>query len=569
MWQITNLRSRMVRNYKPKTNRKLTSPRKLKAAVALVKAGWSIRKAAKDKGINRQTLFKACKKKNKQPDVSPPQLTYNSRSVLSPEIEKSISDYCIQVAQMGYGLTVLKCRELAFEVAQKNNIQMPLNWTKEQRAGIDWYHGFRNRHPELSVRTPEGCSIARAMAFNRANVKLFFDKFAEVRERHPSFVDDSRIYNLDESCTSTVQNTRKIIAPKGVKQVHQVKGAERGVSVTTCDIIGAYGTVLPPVHIFPRKKFVPDLMINCYPGALGLGNEKGYMTKETFPAVMSHFIKCTGATPNNPALLLLDNVESHFSTQTLDLAKNNGVTVLTFPPHCTHKMQPLDVGFFGPFKAYYDAAVNTYLANNPACPPTIYRVAGFVNDALLKAATPLNIIKSFQVTGIVPFNRDIFTDSDFMMAAVTLRSDPSLLPDGNQETTVSTPETPTPEASSAVASELIDDTRRSKDFVTPADIRGFPKAKPKEKQRKPRRKGKVMVATDTPEKAEISQREEQAELKKQQTEERKRKRLEKQAADSSKTRRTRRNTKRALTYESDNSEETDDVNNWAKNYHGV
>lgn len=263
------------------------------------------------------------------------------------------------------------------------------------------------------------------MAFNPTTVKVFYDKLEEVLKRHESFRNGSRGYNLDETNTSTVQNTRKILSPKGVKQVHQIKGAERGVSVTTYAIINGHGAVLPPVHIFPRKKFVPDLMINAFPGAIGFGNEKRYMTKEVFYGVMEHFIKCTASTKENPTLLMLDNVESHFSTKTLDLAKEKGVTVFTFPPHCTHKLQPLDVGFFGPFKTHYDNAVSTFLINNPACPPTIYRVAGFVNEALRKAATPHNIIKSFETPGIFPFNRHVFTEADFIMSSVTERLDPS------------------------------------------------------------------------------------------------------------------------------------------------
>lgn len=91
-------------------------------------------------------------------------------------------------------------------------------------------------------------------------------------------------------------------------------------------------------------------MINAFPESLVLGNKKGYMTKESFFHVMEHFIKCTKSSDQNPTLLLLDNVESHFSTKTLNLAKENGVVVFTFPPHCTHRLQPLDVGLFGPFK---------------------------------------------------------------------------------------------------------------------------------------------------------------------------------------------------------------------------
>lgn len=131
----------MVRNYKPKTQRKVTTPRKLQAAIALVKAGWSLRQAGENKGVNRQTLFRAYQKMKNDTENAPVLLSYKSRAIFTPEIEKSIADYCIQMAQMGYGLSVRMCRELACEVANKNNLKMPPNWETEKVAGIDWFHG--------------------------------------------------------------------------------------------------------------------------------------------------------------------------------------------------------------------------------------------------------------------------------------------------------------------------------------------------------------------------------------------------------------------------------------------
>ncbi|XP_011704974.1 PREDICTED: uncharacterized protein LOC105460237, partial [Wasmannia auropunctata] len=143
------------------------------------------------------------------------------------------------------------------------------------------------------------------------------------------------------------------------------------------------------------------------------------MTKEIFVDVMKHFVKCSGFSKENPTLLLVDNVESHLSTSTINLARENGVTLFTFPPHCTHKLQPLDLGIFGPFKLYYDNAINSWMMSNPGLPVTIYHVAGFVQEALSKAATPSNIIASFKKPGIFPFNRTVFQDSDYIMSMVT------------------------------------------------------------------------------------------------------------------------------------------------------
>jgi len=233
---------------------------------------------------------------------------------------------------------------------------------------------LKKRHSEISARLPEACSIARGIAFNEQTVSKYFDKLEEVLMRHENFRNGSREFNLqlDETFTSTVQNRVKVISPKGAKQIHQIKAAERGTSVTSTFIIGANGTIVPPVLIFPRKKFVPAMLLGAYPGTLGLANAKGYMTKESFFEVLKHYIKWTQSSIENPSLLALDNVLSHFSSEIIKLARENGVTILTFPPHCTHRLQPLDVGFNGPFKTYYDQAVHSYYISNPASqPPSI------------------------------------------------------------------------------------------------------------------------------------------------------------------------------------------------------
>lgn len=240
-------------------------------------------------------------------------------------------------------------------------------------------------------------------------------------------------------------------------------------------------------------------MINTFPGSLGLGNEKGYMTKEIFFHVMEHFIKCTKSSKQNPTLLLLDNVEIHFSTKTLNLAKDNDVVLFTFPPHCTHKLQPLDVGIFGPFKTHYDNAINSYLMSNLASPPTLYCIADFVRKALSKAATSHNIIKSFEITGIFPFNRNIFEETDFIMASITEKFDPSradpisspvITIPADISANITEEEINTNESGPKAAISECPSTSSSSElsFRGHADIRDFPKVKQQENKRKNKRK---------------------------------------------------------------------------------
>jgi len=73
------------------------------------------------------------------------------------------------------------------------------------------------------------------------------------------------------------------------------------------------------------------------------------MQMEMFVRWLHHFLKHSGASLNNEALLILDGHATHTrNLEVIDMARAHGVTMLCLPPHCSHKMQPLDVGFMKP-----------------------------------------------------------------------------------------------------------------------------------------------------------------------------------------------------------------------------
>ena len=91
-------------------------------------------------------------------------------------------------------------------------------------------------------------------------------------------------------------------------------------------------------------------------GSLGLATPSGWMASELFPLVFKHFIKHMNVSKDNPTILVMDNHESHVTLETIDLARENGLIILSFRPHCSQRMQPLDVSVYGPFKRYYNVA---------------------------------------------------------------------------------------------------------------------------------------------------------------------------------------------------------------------
>ena len=186
---------------------------------------------------------------------------------------------------------------------------MPENWLRDSMAGLEWVRGFMNRHSNISLRSPELTSINRAQGFNQSKVNEFFELWSEAQEKNR--YGPESIFNLDETGISTVQAVPKVLAERGTKLVGQIAAAERGNLVTVVCCVSATGRSLPPVMVFPRVNF-KDHMINGAPaGNLGLATQPGWMNSDLFPEVLRHFIHHIGCSTEKPAILFMDNHESH------------------------------------------------------------------------------------------------------------------------------------------------------------------------------------------------------------------------------------------------------------------
>ncbi|KAE8739207.1 hypothetical protein FOCC_FOCC015298 [Frankliniella occidentalis] len=487
----------MVRKQKPKLeDRGAYDPVVMLLAVKEVQSGGtSYRAVAKKYNLKFQTLYKRCNenKENKDPQVENMKKGFATRRIFTQQQEDKIGSYITLLARIGVGNTPLEVRALAYQVALKNNISIPQSWHVQEKAGLEWFRSFLQRQGNLSLRKPEGCSVARASAFNKENMMKFFDRLEEVLNRHPHFRSGFRVFNLDECGTTTVGCVGKIVAPKGQKQVYQSTSGERGTLVTTCLIVGAMGQVIPPVMVFPRKVFKNHMLTGAYPLTLGVAAESGWMNADLYVEVLRHFVKYTSSSQDNPTLLLCDNCESHLSIEALDFAVENGVTILTLVPHTTHRTQPLDVSVMCPFKNAYKRAMASWKRAHVNANCTIYELAAFVNAGITEALTPSNIMAGFKKTGIMPFDREVFSDLDYLPSMVTHRPPP---------------------ATTENAALRDQSAQKEISFTGPEDIFGVPAPPPRKQGRQPRRKGKSMVATDQEELEEIRVRKLEREAKK-------------------------------------------------------
>ena len=102
----------------------------------------------------------------------------------------------------------------------------------------------------------------------------------------------------------------------------------------------------------------------------------------------------------------MDGHSSHFSLEVCRLAKEKNISLIVFPPHSSHALQPLDVAVFGPVKKAWRQLVEEHARSNnfqnvekadfaPLFAKITDRNLGFLRG---------HVVSGFERTGIYPLN---------------------------------------------------------------------------------------------------------------------------------------------------------------------
>lgn len=157
-----------------------------------------------------------------------------------------------------------------------------------------------------------------------------------------------------------------VVARKGQKQVRTFASAEKGqlVSVEIC--ISADGQVMPPMFIYPGDKKVSDeYTVGAPNNSIFERSPKGWIDKETFYRWFKEFVTISGASFKRPVAIICDGHPSHkYNLKVLAYAFEHGVIIIRLPPHCTHRMQPLDVACMRSLQTAYGTSVMAWMRNN-------------------------------------------------------------------------------------------------------------------------------------------------------------------------------------------------------------
>lgn len=145
-------------------------------------------------------------------------------------------------------------------------------------------------------------------------------------------------------------------------------------------------------------------------------SKNGWINTELFFEWLSHFEKYAKPTATNPILLVLDNHASHISIFAYDFCEEKNIHMVSFPPHTSDHLQPLDLTFFSSLKNALYREYDFYLSTTGHKKITESDVAELLNKALMKVATMEKAVSGFRTSVIFPFDPDKFNEDDFAPA---------------------------------------------------------------------------------------------------------------------------------------------------------
>lgn len=151
-----------------------------------------------------------------------------------------------------------------------------------------WLYWFKQRHPHLVMRVPQGLEFARAKAMNPMTIQGFYSNLQQIYESNA--YNPFHIWNIDESgCNASISGLGKVLARKGIKVVHaQIPYEREWLSVLTS--INVIDCSIPHFFIFKGKRRVRDYVSLCTVGTTMTMQEKSYMNSYLLSRWMDHFI---------------------------------------------------------------------------------------------------------------------------------------------------------------------------------------------------------------------------------------------------------------------------------------
>ena len=275
-----------------------------------------------------------------------------------------------------------------------------------------WITNF-SKSNNLIIKNPITIEEARRKNCNFNNVNDFYAKNYEILSNtHPRL-----IWNADESSHSSTRQF-KVLTGNDLNSFSS-EGRCSIPHITTMFCYNAQGERMKPFVIIPKIDLLPFPFLSDF-NAYFATQSNGWMTKTLFSVWAIHFVSelnlirltLPPEIRNKKAVLILDNHSSRVNSFAIEFLNKHNIKVITLPAHCSHVLQPFDVGCAACLKAKITKAkllndeqkiVRHFVFLSTKIARARYGIVSAIINAWFEI--PLSTLQnSWEKAGIFPFN---------------------------------------------------------------------------------------------------------------------------------------------------------------------
>lgn len=175
------------------------------------------------------------------------------------------------------------------------------------------------------------------------------------KELSDPIVLPENVYNMDETGVMlSMLNSIKVLVGKDDPRDYRGTGVRR-IMVTAIECVSADSRSLFPMIIWPATTHRSNWTTYPTPGWHYACSESGYTDSQiTLEWLQRVFDPQTKARAHcRPRILICDGFETHETLEILEYCLTNNIILCRIPSHTSHKLQPCDIGVFGPLKTAY------------------------------------------------------------------------------------------------------------------------------------------------------------------------------------------------------------------------
>ncbi len=284
------------------------------------------------------------------------------------------------------------------------------------KLGKNWCARFRKRyHKRLASIYLKTIDHKRKIADNSRYFQDFFDRLKEKIEKFD--INVKNIYNVDEKgfLIGFSRTKKRVVSLEALKS-KRVAGASHDGNrefITLIASICADGSTLPPALIYQGEShdlqdtWLDDFDTSAHRAFFACSKNRWSDDAIGLEWLKQIFDRSTKEkiTSRDRRLLIVDGHSSHVNMPFIDYADASRIVLAVFPPHSTHRLQPLDIGLFSPLATYYSNAMDRLLSESQGLVRLTKRdFWSMFYEAWRKAFHAANVRSAWEAAGLYPLN---------------------------------------------------------------------------------------------------------------------------------------------------------------------